>query len=911
MELLLGKNKNKHSTNTNNYIGFSLYNESNLIRDDVLDIDIDQYQQYMSEKDNSNKYRLIFAINPYCTNVLFNNITEIVYKEGSDDCIFFGDSGVSNLNGINSSMHKYMAYKGITVSAINFDRHAMIQDTGFSHKDIGPVVYHCGYDIFNNHTLRAKEFNVINKINTDDRKYFNTISDYVRDRIGRTVTEPSTNIAIFDSSERKIKLYSTDTINNFNDSIANNLIEIDGWVGFKNPSTMKIKNYNDLSLNKCMNNNKSCEMIDMYPDRSLFSFIPKYNKYRKRIEPNWKYCLTYPYESYYNDVVQNNTYKINGLVCEMMDKIDDNSVLSSNDIILFRTNIRHNFNQGSLVKLTIITESGYTEIPILMKIATVGLNGEGGDYYFSIRYDSIDGYVDLLSDNVEVRVSKYINGERCQYYFRKFKRLPNFKNSNIYPDNITKDDILKYSKIEFSSTLNKLAFERTVYNDGVAQIIFNDDIDVTGLRDNLGRKLSELYLTLVKSNDGYDQWYNLKNYTNSDITYSHCFGKVTSALDLPYYCKDYNVHKIHNIKVDNNDSNKDLKEINLSTYLGIYDSPLNLEMNNGEITIDGDTLFDGYGEFLGDIVELMPSQLSETILEDVYFRFNTMQREYMGYLLSYNHGSDNISVAGEYANLRYDEIYNDFLEFTYNESNFIKTYVYNQSKVYDSEGKVLNSVSYPANLNPEGYYYKPHYRLQIRELTDNVNEGYDIKISYTVEKFSNDGDINRISILTEQNYYFEKDDKIIFEGKGEYNGKYYYGHVENVKGDNFCQVEIVVPNSIKNSTMLHSFSMYRENPEKPKNTFSIGKGKYIWRDVKKEINIGTNSELYNSMFTNGAHYLYKNINFYLRRQDPLGEYGIRNTDNISSHVTSLIVNGNKKDVSKYEYVENDKGDNVC
>ena len=41
-------------------------------------------------------------------------------------------------------------------------------------------------------------------------------------------------------------------------------------------------------------NRNACEFIDLYPDRTLFSFLPKYNKYRKRAEKNWDYCITYP-----------------------------------------------------------------------------------------------------------------------------------------------------------------------------------------------------------------------------------------------------------------------------------------------------------------------------------------------------------------------------------------------------------------------------------------------------------------------------------------------------------------------------------------------------------------------------------------------------------------------------------------
>ena len=69
----------------------------------------------------------------------------------------------------------------------------------------------------------------------------------------------------------KEHLYQYDTIDSFDLSITKNLTERDGWVGFINPVATEVPNYKDISLNKCMNNNKPCEFIDMYPDRKSSS----------------------------------------------------------------------------------------------------------------------------------------------------------------------------------------------------------------------------------------------------------------------------------------------------------------------------------------------------------------------------------------------------------------------------------------------------------------------------------------------------------------------------------------------------------------------------------------------------------------------------------------------------------------
>ena len=73
-----------------------------------------------------------------------------------------------------------------------------------------------------------------------------------------------------------------------------------------------------------------------------------------------------------------------------------------------------------------------------------------------------------------------------------------------------------------------------------------------------------------------------------------------------------------------------------------------------------------------------------------------------------------------------------------------------------------------------------------------------------------------------------------------------------------------------------------------------------------------NSEIYDSTFTNGAHYLHKQINFYLKRQDPDGTYGLRATkDNFGQYgYAELEIEGNTKDISDGDYFEPGEN-NIC
>ena len=84
--ILLGESKYKLGRNEDNFINVELSSSEREILPTEDSYVVDEYKQYYKEKDDSQNYRLAFTITPYCTNVLFNIVTEPVYKEGSDDC---------------------------------------------------------------------------------------------------------------------------------------------------------------------------------------------------------------------------------------------------------------------------------------------------------------------------------------------------------------------------------------------------------------------------------------------------------------------------------------------------------------------------------------------------------------------------------------------------------------------------------------------------------------------------------------------------------------------------------------------------------------------------------------------------------------------------------------------------------
>ena len=123
-----------------------------------------------------------------------------------------------------------------------------------------------------------------------------------------------------------------------------------------------------------------------------------------------------------------------------------------------------------------------------------------------------------------------------------------------------------------------------------------------------------------------------------------------------------------------------------------------------------------------------------------------------------------------------------------------------------------------------------------------------------------------------------------------------------IVGFNNNNYTIVIDKPIK----ISDYKFFKVNPVKPDNAYTIsdGSGTYVWRVFKGFADIDSDSELHNRPFTNGTHYLHKDINLYLKRQDPSGIYGFSFSSDMPLFKTLLNIMGNEKEVNNKEYVEN-------
>lgn len=351
----------------------------------------------------------------------------------------------------------------------------------------------------------------------------------------------------------------------YQQSIKKRLIERDGWFGYFDPDVSKAA---------------LCNFYDMEPKRERFSFVPDTNPYlavpNQLPVKNWELTITYPAS------IDSGHTMVNGglMIVEATP-----AIVATRQMTAIGLACLHNLNIGDIVRITGTT--GYDGDHVVVR---TGLdNGDLKNYYFVIDRPPI-GVV-----NGNSRIKRMFGGVESIYYFRKFKKV---KTRNMPV--IENDDYETYP----------LAFSENIFSDPIVQFVFNEDVDVSDLRDNLNRPLSELYVTMVKTNS------------------NGIFGSVSSGIETPFLpdllTSGTNVW-LQQIPAINRIHNGGATP---------FTSHLPLE-SNVNINQPND-------EFYGDLVEYNMGEVKETVLAHVSHRFNTVSRE-LGGSLTYNNtvGSTN------------------------------------------------------------------------------------------------------------------------------------------------------------------------------------------------------------------------------------------------------------------------------
>lgn len=732
-----------------------------------------------------------------------------------------------------------------------------------------------------------------------------SLSDYT---ISNASTNPtsvnSTSLAyriseVQDTAYRALHLYQRYEVYSFEKAINEKLIEDNGWIGFKNVSKMPWYGTTSLNISKPINSIAAGNMIDMYPSRDLFSFIPKYNSYRNRIEKNWDYAITYPSSSTTKDIdfINEDLDSLKILYFDEYVKDDD-----GRELITIYSISQHGLQEGDYVNIYNESELVYnaalvTNVENKYIFQVLRSNHILSDYWYEIK--DTDGTTITFNDetynrsasNKNIYIGKsdgnkyYVctdtnrisfdssslnmsykrlsNGSECSYYVRIFSKLPNFKNATqkiddkaLYNDKSTL--ISDYSNFsdDFENHINQLSFAKNIFNDKIAEIVYTDSIDISYLKDNLGRPITSIYFTAIKRNKGYKEWYGKKLYNslsktqklnpliyidikNSEIEYSHCFGKNSC-----------------NFRLSDEALESDYKDIRNT---GIING-LSMSNINNDYDLSDEIDIEQCKNFYGDLCSYSSSEAKETIIQPIYNRFNTAQRELTSNDIAYS----------AFSSMSYDEIYQDETNTGFDEWN----------------ENMHHSIKYADICLPrhEGYYYLPNYGIPIKSLSADITKSDAITYPLlSIKKLTSS--VVTAEFCTTENDEFTQNQKLELYDS-ENNVVYicivtsfismsrFIGTIYDINGSNASNIDL---------TDYTNFTLCKRDDSIPSYSYLTNDGtlRYYYREVIQNGEDTENTDISTYPFANGCFYIDKNINLYLKRQDPFGEFEISLIDNDS------------------------------
>lgn len=580
-------------------------------------------------------------------------------------------------------------------------------------------------------------------------------------------------------------------------AISSNLIDDNGWLCILNKT--KVGNV------KMFPSRQPYEKIDMFPTRDYFSLKPMVIS--GSTKQNWEIMLTYPFESYKNDILTTSDIGINGI--PIIDfKIETG--YNDNKYMVITTPYKHGLSKNDVIK---IKRNDPNTNNTYLVYDTGDKNKENKEYIFML---DVNKYNDLLaiSSMQFNRICRVVNKIDSEYYIRKFKKLPNLSEATgeINEDNINQK--LNEISTDFYKEEYQASFSKNIFNDSLYQIQYIDDIDISYLKDNLGRPLTQIYFTIIKKGilDG--------NYNPINV-----FGEITSGVNslsgntIPEY---HNVRKIY----------KDGPE-----------KPLEKKIVHSGSTVN-DISYENI--FMGDIVEYNTGIAKETIIDDIYHRFNTIEREL-------------------------------------NQRQFIYHKV-NEEGLFEITENVI-----PADK--EGYYYKPHHLIQLKNYSAIISDG-EMPIIENCFDFKSGLTYNNQLVLLKNS----EDDNVksILLQLKDLNGirNYDYIRITNPLTNKYINVQITISNTLKNTILIPYDKIFMPKVKNIKidnytiRTYSSSDiplyaqdnydGSCVWREILSE-GVFDEESIINeeNVFTNGRLYLSKTFNIYLKRQDPFGEYGLK------------------------------------
>jgi len=574
------------------------------------------------------------------------------------------------------------------------------------------------------------------------------------------------NVKIYEDNENNIQAKTI---------LSAGIFEKDGWVGY----------YNDEPDEDALqfNDNKSA-LCDFFP------FDPGYDRLRMLDsdgKQNYLLKITYPFESVNNVEIVKGLQLKNGVPIIEKFSIEINGRLYTG----FRTAMNHGLSEGDRIQLINFID--------LTSPSTLNLTTK---YYRVFKLGNVTNNKKLRTFVIDVNpadinftvgsstVKRVVRDKPSQYYIRRFKSLTiDYKDYDLYP----------------------AAYGVSYFNDDVAAFNFKKDIDVEGLVDNLGRPLSQLYLTIIKNDRDSDPTSINTQYWDGVLNDSSLSSTITTNPDgsTRFWTSISAGYDLEN-------------DVNINYNIRSYGDTNYVPSTYYETIDESDETFDG------DIVEYNENELFERPLEAIYHRVNTIYREYLN------------AIKPEYENKKEGYIYNPFNVIQIREfANYINPVVNLQAIIDKFNITTLNEI-----LELKKSFQIPDYAT---EISPNVYKWRDLLDIGFIDSSGGGVDYPFESgahyIYLDKTFYFQRQDppcQFVLISEDITLGASDTGNVEQNKFLNFLSdptflsYKLIIPTaSLLNDTDVSSFSstieegllIYNTNDDM---TNGDGVGYYQW-----------------------------------------------------------------------------------
>lgn len=228
---------------------------------------------------------------------------------------------------------------------------------------------------------------------------------------------------------------------------------------------------------------------------------------------------------------------------------------------------------------------------------------------------------------------------------------------------------------------------------------------------------------------------------------------------------------------------------------------------------------------------------------------------------------------------------------------YFKSYIYDEIKCDDYDAgdsyEIGTTTVNDCNKLVEGYYYIPHYEIPIKTFGKLQTISPDFLTIRQIDRNDNNDSNDTYKIVTLEQHFLGCGDKaVIYDSVNE---KYYKLIVINAETNNYkvfsCKVydeETNKPTIIDNMNIYDLKLFKMDNLDIPSYARILKDGtcRLIWRDVFANGMNKDDKSVEEYPFTNGALYVNRKIDIYVRRQDPHGKYLLYNSKDIEGEITN-------------------------